>query len=281
MEMWFQGAGTSIRWEIRETDSDSDVLLEEETGFNPKGNWNYQRALNTCSFILRDFPIAQVVKNLPATQKITVRSLGWEDPLERRKWLLTPAFLPGECHGQGSLAGYSPWGHKELDTTERLALAFILGAQQTKNFRVWWALSRKQYPKKRKRKITIQRTKNWVLGKNNCFRPPTQSMVPPPEKSSCFRKPTGGKSIRTLLLNSKRKIYVEKDQSPKAHSPGISCMNKSRKIMGLPWWPSGLRLCASNAGGTGLISARSRTKILLAATETWHNPINKYLGGEK
>ena len=143
MEMWFQGAGTSIRWEIRETDSDSDVLLEEETGFNPKGNWNYQRALNTCSFILRDFPIAQVVKNLPATQKITVRSLGWEDPLERRKWLLTPAFLPGECHGQGSLAGYSPWGHKELDTTERLALAFILGAQQTKNFRVWWALSRK------------------------------------------------------------------------------------------------------------------------------------------
>ena len=27
-------------------------------------------------------------------------------------------FLPGECHGQRSLVGYSPWGHKESDTTE-------------------------------------------------------------------------------------------------------------------------------------------------------------------
>ena len=29
-----------------------------------------------------------------------------------------PVFLPGESHGQRSLAGYSPWGHKEWDTTE-------------------------------------------------------------------------------------------------------------------------------------------------------------------
>ena len=36
----------------------------------------------------------------------------------RRKWQPTPVFLPGESHGQRSLAGYSPWGHKELDTTE-------------------------------------------------------------------------------------------------------------------------------------------------------------------
>ena len=34
--------------------------------------------------------------------------------------LPTPAFLPGEFHGQRSLAGYSPWGHQESDTTERL-----------------------------------------------------------------------------------------------------------------------------------------------------------------
>ena len=32
----------------------------------------------------------------------------------------TPVFLPREFHGQRSLAGYSPWGHKELDTTEQL-----------------------------------------------------------------------------------------------------------------------------------------------------------------
>ena len=30
----------------------------------------------------------------------------------------TPLFLPGKFHGQRSLAGYSPWGHKESATTE-------------------------------------------------------------------------------------------------------------------------------------------------------------------
>ena len=34
----------------------------------------------------------------------------------------TPGFLPGELHGQRSLVGYSPWGHKESDTTEQLTL---------------------------------------------------------------------------------------------------------------------------------------------------------------
>ena len=38
----------------------------------------------------------------------------------RRKWEPTPVFLPGESHGQRSLAGYSPRGHKESDMTERL-----------------------------------------------------------------------------------------------------------------------------------------------------------------
>ena len=39
----------------------------------------------------------------------------------RRKWQPTPAFLPGKSHGQRSLAGYSPWGLKESDMTERLS----------------------------------------------------------------------------------------------------------------------------------------------------------------
>ena len=38
----------------------------------------------------------------------------------RRKWQPTPVFWPGEFHGQRSLVSYSPWGHKELDTTEQL-----------------------------------------------------------------------------------------------------------------------------------------------------------------
>ena len=36
----------------------------------------------------------------------------------RRAWHPSPAFLPGESHEQRSLVGYSPWGRKELDTTE-------------------------------------------------------------------------------------------------------------------------------------------------------------------
>ena len=44
-----------------------------------------------------------------------VRKIPW-----RRNWLCTPIFLPGESQGQTSLAGQSPWGHKESDTTELL-----------------------------------------------------------------------------------------------------------------------------------------------------------------
>ena len=36
----------------------------------------------------------------------------------RKKWQPIPVFLPGEFHGQRSLVSYSPWGHKESDTTE-------------------------------------------------------------------------------------------------------------------------------------------------------------------
>ena len=39
---------------------------------------------------------------------------------QRRDWLPTPVFLPGESHGQRDLLGYNPWCCKKLDTTERL-----------------------------------------------------------------------------------------------------------------------------------------------------------------
>ena len=41
-----------------------------------------------------------------------VRKIPW-----RRKWQPTPVLFPGKFHGQRSLMGYSPWGHKESDTT--------------------------------------------------------------------------------------------------------------------------------------------------------------------
>ena len=44
----------------------------------------------------------------------------------RRQWHPTPALLPGKSHGQRSLVGCSPWGRKELDTTEWLHFRFSL-----------------------------------------------------------------------------------------------------------------------------------------------------------
>ena len=44
----------------------------------------------------------------------------------RRKWQPTPVFLPGKSHEQGSLEGYSPWGRRELDTTEQLTLPIFI-----------------------------------------------------------------------------------------------------------------------------------------------------------
>ena len=60
--------------------------------------------------------VAQLVKNLPAMRETWVRSLGWEDLLKK-----------GKATHSSILAWripwlYSPWGHKESDTTERLSL---------------------------------------------------------------------------------------------------------------------------------------------------------------
>ena len=65
----------------------------------------------------RGFPGGTMVKNLPAMEEIRVQSPGQEDPLEKEMATLS-VLLPGELHGQRSLGRYSPWGGKELDTTE-------------------------------------------------------------------------------------------------------------------------------------------------------------------
>ena len=66
------------------------------------------------------FPsVVQMVKNLPAMRRPGfdpwVGRIPW-----RRTWQPTLVSLPGESHGQRSLAGYSPWGCKELGMAEGL-----------------------------------------------------------------------------------------------------------------------------------------------------------------
>ena len=69
--------------------------------------------------VVRTSLVAQTVKCVPTMRETWVRSLGWEDPLEK-EMPTTPVQLPGKSHGQRSLVGYSPWGRKESDTTEQL-----------------------------------------------------------------------------------------------------------------------------------------------------------------
>ena len=57
------------------------------------------------------FLVAQLVKNPHAMWETWVRSLGWEDPLEK-----------GKATHSNFLAWRIPWGCKELDMTERLSL---------------------------------------------------------------------------------------------------------------------------------------------------------------
>ena len=65
-----------------------------------------------------------MVKNLPA-----MRETGFDPWVGKIPWrrdrLPTPVFLPGESHGQKSLANYSPWGCKDSDMTERLTHTHI------------------------------------------------------------------------------------------------------------------------------------------------------------
>ena len=69
----------------------------------------------TLLVMVLDFPDVSVVKNPPANAGGSgdgfdpcVGKIPW-----RRKWQPIPVFLPEESHGQRSLVGYSPWGHKE------------------------------------------------------------------------------------------------------------------------------------------------------------------------
>ena len=74
--------------------------------------------LGEAIYVLQASLLAQLVKNLPAIREIWVWSLGWEDPLGKEKATHSSILawrIPWMC---------SPWGHKELETTEWLSLTY-------------------------------------------------------------------------------------------------------------------------------------------------------------
>ena len=58
-----------------------------------------------------------MVKNLPAIWETRINLWVGKIPW-RKEWQSIAVFLPGKSHGQKNLAGYSPWAHKDSDTTE-------------------------------------------------------------------------------------------------------------------------------------------------------------------
>ena len=73
--------------------------------------------------------VPHMVKNLPAMQE--TGSDPWVEKIPwRKEWLPTPAFLPGESHGQRSLVGYTPCDLKESDTTEWVTLSLFIATSK-------------------------------------------------------------------------------------------------------------------------------------------------------
>ena len=87
-----------------------------------QAQWSPERPLQALEIpTTMGFPVAQSVKNLPAVQETWVRSLGWEDLLEK-EMATHSSILAWKIHGQRSLVGCSPWGCKESGTNRGLTL---------------------------------------------------------------------------------------------------------------------------------------------------------------
>ena len=113
----------------------SKVMLKfSKPGFNRMWTVNFQMfklGLEKAEESQIKLPTSAVsLKKQESSRKTSASALLW-----RRKWQLIPVLLPGEPHGQKSLVGYSPWGHKELDTTEWLH--FLLYWLMPKPLTVW------------------------------------------------------------------------------------------------------------------------------------------------
>ena len=74
--------------------------------------------------------VAQMVKRLPAMRETWVRFRGWEDPLEKEMATHSSTLALKIPWTEELGAGCSPWGCKELDTTERLHFLLSLCLQQ-------------------------------------------------------------------------------------------------------------------------------------------------------
>ena len=124
----------------------------------------------TAHIQVRFFPVAQSVRLQcgrpgfdPWVRKIPCR----------RKWQSTPVLLPGKFHGWRSLVGYSPWDHKELDTTEQLHF-HSQGQQKERNHKIGAEINEKET---KETIAKINKTKSWFFEKINKIDKPLARLI--------------------------------------------------------------------------------------------------------
>ena len=83
----------------------------------------------------------------------------WKTPW-RRKWQLTPISVPGKFHGQRSLVGYIPEGHKEWNTTECVHVRACARAHTHIHTHISWKSSRLELRKEKKK--TFKYINEWI-----------------------------------------------------------------------------------------------------------------------
>ena len=85
----------------------------------------------------------------------------------KKEWQPIPVFLSGESHGQRSLAGYSPWGHKESDMTEWLTLSLSQTIYRIKQN--YWKIIAKSQP--------IEVNSKWIPSANDLWNSKTNNWI--------------------------------------------------------------------------------------------------------
>ena len=107
-------------------------------------------------------PCAEADAQLTLLLYLRLHMLHW-----RRKWQPTPVFSPGEFHGQRSLAGYPPWGRRELDRTEQLTHTQMLHKQSllltTKRRTAQWGPNHQWRGRRIRAELPIPTRSAWQL----------------------------------------------------------------------------------------------------------------------
>ena len=160
----------------------------------------------------------------------------------RRRWHPTPVLLPGKSHGRRGLVGCSPWGHWELDTTERLHFIFSLSCTGEGNGNplqcswnprdggAWWAAV---YG------VAQSWTRlKWLSSSSNLFSPRTTSQV----ESEAPPTPARGQMCRVwpVVCQAERPPHPFLPQGP--HFDPKSFSHQSAQLLRSPLWVS---ICTS------------------------------------